>query len=144
MASRTTTTATAARGRGNAYQGMNWIRKEKRLAIYLRDGLACVWCGATAEGGAKLALDHVIPYSHGGRHGAGNLVTACCACNVARGTRSVRRFADALAGLAGMPAVAAALLAHIRTVRRRPLDVAAAKALIAVRGGFLAAVGAGR
>lgn len=31
------------------WQGMNWIRQEKRYAIYLRDGLACVWCKATIE-----------------------------------------------------------------------------------------------
>ncbi|KKK72946.1 hypothetical protein LCGC14_2898780, partial [marine sediment metagenome] len=35
-------------------QGMNWIRPEKRLAIYLRDGLACCYCGATVEDGTKL------------------------------------------------------------------------------------------
>jgi len=38
-------------------QGMNWIRKEKRLAIYLRDGLACGYCGQSIEDGAKLTLD---------------------------------------------------------------------------------------
>ena len=24
----------------------SWIRHEKRLALYLRDGLACGWCGS--------------------------------------------------------------------------------------------------
>lgn len=30
-------------------QGMNWIRKDKRLAIYMRDGMACVYCGLTLD-----------------------------------------------------------------------------------------------
>src|SRR5438128_11454104 len=34
-------------------QGMNWIRPEKRLALYLRDGLACCYCGEAVEDGAK-------------------------------------------------------------------------------------------
>lgn len=29
--------------------GSKWIRPEKRLAIYHRDGFACIYCGATAE-----------------------------------------------------------------------------------------------
>ena len=41
------------------YQGMNWIRQDKRLAIYLRDGLACAWCGNGVENGAKLPLEGV-------------------------------------------------------------------------------------
>ena len=61
----------------NGGQGMNWIRKEKRLAIYLRDGLACCFCGEGVEDGAKLTLDHLTPHSHGGTNGAENLATAC-------------------------------------------------------------------
>ena len=29
--------------------GMNWLPKARRLAIYLRDGLACAYCGASVE-----------------------------------------------------------------------------------------------
>ena len=36
----------AARGLGDRYQGMNWCRKDLRLAIYLRDGMACMWSPA--------------------------------------------------------------------------------------------------
>jgi 5-methylcytosine-specific restriction endonuclease McrA len=50
-----------ARSRGE-WQGMNWIRQEKRLAIYLRDGLACGYCGDSVENGAKLSLDHLKPH----------------------------------------------------------------------------------
>lgn len=27
------------------WQGMNWCRPATRLAIYLRDGMACTYCG---------------------------------------------------------------------------------------------------
>jgi 5-methylcytosine-specific restriction endonuclease McrA len=76
-----------ARARGD-WQGMNWIRQEKRLAIYLRDGCACVWCGAKVEEGAQLTLDHVRCHSAGGSNAASNLVTACKRCNDSRGARS--------------------------------------------------------
>ena len=35
------------------WQGMNFVRKDLRLAIYLRDGMACVWCAALADYAAK-------------------------------------------------------------------------------------------
>jgi len=43
------------------WQGMNWIRREKRVAIYLRDGCACAYCGATLEDGTQLTLDYLRP-----------------------------------------------------------------------------------
>lgn len=64
----------------------NWIRKDKRLAIYLRDGMACAYCGAKAEDrGVMLSLDHLVCRTHGGGNGEGNLITACHACNSQRG-----------------------------------------------------------
>ena len=39
----------------------NWINVRRRLAIYLRDGMACVYCGSGIEDGIKMTLDHVIP-----------------------------------------------------------------------------------
>jgi len=66
-------------------QGSKWIRKDKRLAIYLRDGLACAYCGATVESsGAPLSLDHLVPCSAGGGNHEGNLITACRSCNSRR------------------------------------------------------------
>ena len=67
-------------------QGSKWIRPEKRLAIYLRDGMACAYCGATVEGTKKpLSLDHLIPCSKGGGNHEGNLITCCLKCNSRRG-----------------------------------------------------------
>lgn len=70
--------------RAASWQGMNWIRQEKRLAIYMRDGMACAYCGASAEQGATLSLDHLLPHSRGGGNGEGNLVTCCTGCNSRR------------------------------------------------------------
>ena len=78
-------------------QGMNWITQKKRLAIYLRDGLSCVYCGDSVEDGAKLTLDHLKPHSKGGDNKETNLVTCCLKCNSSRGNRSVRSFCHAVA-----------------------------------------------
>lgn len=119
---------------------MNWIRPAKRLAIYLRDGMACCWCGDSVENGAKLTLDHLRPYSKGGSHHETNLVTCCSRCNSSRGNRGQKAFSRIVASYLNRNAShAAATMAHITITRRRKLDVAAAKALIARRGGFVAA-----
>ena len=115
---------------------MNWIRKEKRLAIYLRDGLACCYCGQSIEDGAKLTLDHLTPYSKGGSNDATNLVTSCLICNSKRGNRSVKAFAAGVAHYAGQPTTGS-ILAFIKTTARRTLDMNAALELIARRGGFV-------
>lgn len=127
------------RDRKAANQGMNWIRPAKRLSIYLRDGLACCWCGATIEDGAILTLDHLTPHSHGGSNDATNLVTSCGRCNSSRGNRSTKVFAAAVAGYLNHGVKPEAILAHVNTTRRRALDVNGAKELIARRGGFVAA-----
>lgn len=67
-----------------AGQGSKWIRKDKRLAIYLRDGMACAYCGKASEDGVGLSLDHLVCNSHGGGNHEGNLVTCCISCNSKR------------------------------------------------------------
>jgi 5-methylcytosine-specific restriction endonuclease McrA len=115
---------------------MNWISQVRRLAIYLRDGCACVWCGATFEAGAKLTLDHVVGHAKSQNNGAANLVTACHRCNTSRNTRSAARFAAAVAGYLNGGATAAAILAHVHASRRRSLEqfMAEARALVERRG----------
>jgi len=76
----------------NAADTGNWIRKDKRLAIYLRDGEACIWCGHTLEDGAELTLDHLIPCELGGDNSEKNLVTACRSCNCSRRDLTVRQW----------------------------------------------------
>lgn len=120
------------------WQGMNWIRQAKRLAIYLRDGLACAWCGAAVEDGAQLSLDHLKPHSKGGSNAASNLVTACKRCNDSRGNRSVARFSTAVAQYLDHGVSPISVVAHVRACALRPLDMVAAKALIARRGSVAA------
>ncbi len=79
----------------NQWQGMNWIRQDKRLAIYLRDRFACVYCGVSLRGAAPgtLTLDHLTPRCQGGTNAAENLVTACRPCNSSRQDRDWQAFA---------------------------------------------------
>jgi 5-methylcytosine-specific restriction endonuclease McrA len=81
------------------WQGMNWCRQSTRLAIYLRDGLSCAYCGASVEDGAQLSLDHLTPVSKSEKpdNRPVNLVTACTRCNSARGNRPVAEFCKAVA-----------------------------------------------
>ena len=63
----------------------NWIRKDKRLAIYMRDGMACAYCGKGVDDeGTRLSLDHLVCRSHGGSNMEGNLITCCLSCNSSR------------------------------------------------------------
>ena len=97
----------------NQRRGMKWIRTAKRLAIYLRDGMACVWCGQRGSDlGYGLTLDHVLP---GNDHT--HLVTACTECNASRGNR----------------ALTPEQWVHVDLIRHRPLDLAAGKALERLR-----------
>lgn len=78
----------------NPHQGMNWIRRDKRLAIYIRDSFQCMYCErdlSKAEPG-ELQLDHLLPSSCGGSNDQTNLVTACRACNVERKDQPVMEF----------------------------------------------------
>ncbi len=116
-------------------QGMNWIRKEKRLAIHLRDGCACAYCGDTVEDGAKLSLDHLTPYSLGGSNHETNLVTCCMKCNTHRGNRPVEEFAAGVAGYVN--ADTENILNHIEDCRNRPIDVKGAKEIMGRRASWM-------
>ena len=120
--------------------GMNWLRPAKRLAIYLRDGMACVYCGVAIEDGIVLTLDHLVAHSHGGTNDATNLVTCCRKCNSSRGNRDWRKFAAEVAEYINRGGTAEQIMYHIETTVQQALDTAGAKALIARRGGFTAAV----
>lgn len=115
---------------GSSRQGANqpagcWIRPAKRLAIYIRDGFACAYCGRTlrAAAPADVTLDHLLPRSAGGGNEASNLVTACRSCN---SSRQDKPWADYATG---------GSRDRIEQLRERPLNMILARALIAGTAG---------
>ena len=54
-----------------------------RFLTLRRDGFRCRACGRSpaTEAGVKLQVDHVMPWSKGGKTGMGNLQTLCRECN---------------------------------------------------------------
>ena len=70
--------------------GSKWIRPEKRMAIYIRDGFDCVYCRGVFPLGTDLTLDHITPRSLGGSTDASNLVTCCLSCNSSRQDAELR------------------------------------------------------
>ena len=128
-----------ARAKGN-WQGMNWIRQEKRMAIYLRDGCQCAWCGKTVEQGVQLTLDHIVAHSRGGSNAETNLVTACMDCNRSRCARSAAKFSGIIAAYLNHGIEGAAILANVRKLAKRSLKphIAEAKELMARRGSVFA------
>lgn len=64
-------------------KGRPAIPRQLRQAVYERDGYACLHCGATE----RLPLDHIYPYSKGGRDTLENLQTLCKPCNSRKGAR---------------------------------------------------------
>lgn len=53
----------------------------QRFRIFTRDGFKCVYCGASPSDGARLVIDHLLPYSATGKTVDENLKTACTECN---------------------------------------------------------------
>ena len=106
----------------------NWIRKNKRLAIYSRDQFTCAYCGCHVEAGAHTSsptaatLDHVIPHSLGGGNAASNLVTCCARCN---SRRQDTRLTVWLRRLADEGFDATEIARRIRRYRNRQLKIAA-------------------
>lgn len=131
----------AARGLENGkYQGSKWITRERRLAIYIRDGLSCVYCGSSIEDGITLSLDHITPHSKGGTNLSNNLVTCCKRCNSARGDRSPIAFARAVAQYLNHDLTSEGIIDHIADCTSRIVNIAQAKQIIERRGSWGAAL----
>lgn len=128
------------------WQGMNWLRQEKRAALYERDGRCCTACGRGTVDGAILSLDHLIPRSvcsaiadidpeteividgeltvRANRPNvAHNLVTMCKTCNSSRGARSWQEFYPGGAQ------------DRVRHLIRQPLDLELGKRIVASMNG---------
>lgn len=63
-----------------------------RYRILLRDDFRCTQCGDSPAitRGCALQIDHIVPFSKGGRTEPGNLRTLCRRCNVGRGAKGGR------------------------------------------------------
>jgi 5-methylcytosine-specific restriction endonuclease McrA len=107
-------------------QGSKWIRRSTRLAIYHRDGWCCAYCGAPAEDGAVLTLDHVLACELGGSNESSNLVTACLSCNSAKRDATTKAW---FATLRDRGIDTAVIGARIRRLVARPIDRAEGRRL---------------
>lgn len=81
-------------GSRNSYKGV-CLRKDLRLAIYLRDRFTCLLCLRDLHDAAPsdITLDHVKPNSDGGTNSPSNLYTCCRACNCSRQDKPLSRVA---------------------------------------------------
>lgn len=59
------------------------IPMDVRRRVWERDDGRCSYCGT---GDVAMHLDHVFPWSRGGRHTVENLVVSCMACNLSKGS----------------------------------------------------------
>jgi hypothetical protein len=62
-------------------RNINW---RLRALVLMRDGGRCQLCGAEAREGAKLHVDHVVPWANGGETKLANLQVLCEACNIGK------------------------------------------------------------
>jgi hypothetical protein len=58
-----------------------------RIKVFSRDNFRCVFCGKSpaTDIGTKLHIDHIIPFSKGGKTALDNLQTLCYECNLGKG-----------------------------------------------------------
>lgn len=101
-----------------------WIRESSRWAIYLRDGLRCVYCGVTAAGLVAdpnpenfLTLDHFKTRKAAGDNTPANLITCCYRCNRTRGNRTIKDFSLTMGWNYG------AVRSRVLCARRRDVDL---------------------
>lgn len=112
------------KGGGVNKHGSKWIRKAKRVAIYMRDDWTCVYCETSLRAAPTSActLDHVVPRSAGGSNDASNLVTACLTCNATRRDMRLRDFVQDEGGMR-----------RVRNALKRRINVPAARAMMQER-----------
>jgi len=110
----------------------SWIRKERRLAIYIRDGFSCCYCGSDLRNvvPAAMGLDHLEDLVNGGGHKGGNhkstnLVTVCRSCNSSRQDTEYTEFAAKFAGA----------MERIEVQRNAFVNIELAKSLLVERTG---------
>ena len=60
-----------------------------RYKVFKKDGFKCVACGCSVADGAKLHVDHKVPYSLGGLTELNNLQTLCSECNISKSNKFI-------------------------------------------------------
>lgn len=79
--------------------GARPLTSEEGSAILKRDEYRCQYCGldgmASFENSLIMSVDFVIPRARKGKNKPSNLVTACRPCNVIKGRRLFKDFAEA-------------------------------------------------
>ena len=63
-------------------RNVNW---RLRALVLMRDGARCQLCEVEARHGARLHVDHIVPWSKGGETTLGNLRVLCLICNIGKG-----------------------------------------------------------
>ena len=75
------------------------VRPTEALKILERDQFCCRYCGldgrACFENALVMSVDFVVPRAHRGKKDPANLVACCRPCNVIKGKRVYKDFADA-------------------------------------------------
>lgn len=108
-----------------------------RIAVFVRDRGACVYCGATYQAGAALTVDHVVSRRRGGGDGFDNLVTACRACNEDKAHFSLGAYLFELSDRGVSKAHTEAVAARVEAARKAPIvwpEVETALALYRAQG----------
>jgi 5-methylcytosine-specific restriction endonuclease McrA len=72
----------------NKRNGSTYRWRKLRQEILKRDDFRCLYCGSAAT-----HIDHVTPLDKGGTDEPDNLVSACAACNLRKGTQDAGKFA---------------------------------------------------
>lgn len=116
-------------------KGSGWIQPTRRLAIYLRDGFQCQYCGTDLKdlNPRFITLDHLRPRKSGGSHKSTNLITACANCNFCRQHKPWRTFIRdrwSMGNRAAHANVADSIIERIEKQTRRVLNITLAKAIL--------------
>ena len=83
-------TIIAIKGKAMAMRAFGHVPPLNNRELFHRDRCLCAYCGGIFAG-SKLTLDHVIPFSRGGRDTWMNVVTACRSCNERKSDRTPER-----------------------------------------------------
>lgn len=91
------------------------LSKRVRFEVFKRDAFTCQYCGAHPPA-VILHVDHIEAVANGGPNDMDNLVTACEACNLGKGARSLSKIPESLADKAARIAEAEEQLAGYNAI----------------------------